>query len=211
LREEPITLPQQLDSTTLSDLEHRRIRISGRYDYDNSIYIGPKVNEGVHGYHLVTPLMRDGDHLPILINRGFVSNNCLGQVDSGSSRSASVEVFGFLRRSPSKYWSTPSNKPNENAWYWLDTRAVLSQCGQDGDAQPFRDVYLEEVFQGEPGGITSRMAEGIPIGRAPTVDLRNTHATYAFIWFSLAALTSGMFVVSMRQRGKTYRQFMPSR
>jgi surfeit locus 1 family protein len=164
-------------------MEYCRIRVSGKYDYDNSIFIGPKVYEGVHGFHLITPLLRDGDGLPILVNRGFVSKDHIPQVDNSATRPLKVEVLGLLHRgSPTKYWSTPNNKPDENAWYWLDTRAVLRQCGRGGSTEPFRDVYLEEIFQGNPGEVQSRMGDGTPVGRAPTVELRNNHATYAFIW-----------------------------
>jgi surfeit locus 1 family protein len=166
--------------TDLPELEYRRIRVRGHYENEKSIYIGPKVYEGAHGYHVVTPLVRSGDEAPILVNRGFVSDGHLNNLNESSS--PEITVLALLRRAPSKYWLTPNNKPDENKWYWLDVKTVMGYSGSDPDTERFCGVYLEEVFQGDPGDVKSKMAQGMPIGRSPTVDFRNTHATYAFIW-----------------------------
>lgn len=144
------------------------------------MYIGPKVYEGVYGYQVITPLIRSGDQAPILVNRGFVAEGQLRYLDF--SKYSDITIQGLLRRAPSEYWSTPTNRPDENKWYWLDVKAIMNHLGHYCDGEQFRDVYLEEIFQGDSGDVKTKLNQGIPIGRPPTVDFRNTHATYAFIW-----------------------------
>lgn len=67
-------------------------------------------------------------------------------------------------------------------------------------------LYLE----GHAGEANTRLAKGIPVGRAPTVDLRNSHLSYVITWsvflylriffwliydvrFALSGLTAFMF------------------
>lgn len=146
------------------------------FEDDKTVYIGPKVHDGIHGYHLVSLLVRAEGGSPILVNRGFISSKNISEAARQSDQEQR-ELVGFLRIAPVKYWSTPENSPNENRWFWLDTSAITRHFGGGSD-----EVFLEEIFQGDPGEVKLRLSKGIPIGRAPTVEFRNTHATYAFIW-----------------------------
>jgi hypothetical protein len=40
--------------------------------------------------------------------------------------------------------------------------------------------FLAEGHAGEAG---SRLVKGIPIGRAPSIDLRNAHLSYVITWY----------------------------
>jgi len=39
------------------------------------------------------------------------------------------------------------------------------------------------LVEGHAGEANSRMSKGTPVGRAPTVDLRNSHLSYVITWY----------------------------
>lgn len=63
-------------------------------------------------------------------------------------------------------------------------------------------VYMEQIFEGNLGDVSRYMQNGLPIGRAATVELRNQHAVYAATWFSLSAATSVMLAILIRKGPK---------
>ncbi len=46
--------------------------MTGEFDHDHSIELGPKTRDGQLGYHVFTPLKRGEGQDTILVNRGFV-------------------------------------------------------------------------------------------------------------------------------------------
>ena len=43
---------------------------------------------------------------------------------------------------------------------------------------------LLNVFQeGHAGDANTKLSKGIPVGRTPTVDLRNAHLSYVITWY----------------------------
>jgi hypothetical protein len=46
--------------------------VTGEFDHDHSIELGPKTRDGQLGYHVFTPLKRGEGQDTILVNRGFV-------------------------------------------------------------------------------------------------------------------------------------------
>ncbi len=159
-------------------MEYRAVALQGIYDYGHAVLVGPKSFEGTHGFHLIVPFFVDGGP-PILVNKGFVSSrlqtSALGTVPPASS----VSLHGLIRSKPRKHWSSPQNRPAENAWHWIDVDAISRTAGID-DLEKI--LFVEEVFDGDRAELQSRLAQGVPIGRERAVQLRNTHATYAFIW-----------------------------
>ncbi|KLU83253.1 COX1 assembly protein [Magnaporthiopsis poae ATCC 64411] len=81
---------------------------------------------------------------------------------------------------------TPDNRPDKGEFYFPDVAQMASLTG----SQP---IWIEATM--EPGllEVLDMQAKGIPIGRAPEVNLRNNHAQYIFTWYGLAAATSIMF------------------
>lgn len=102
----------------------------------------PRVREGVHGAHIITPLVRE-DGSTVLVNRGFVSNEVV-EKSSFELPEGEVEVFGLLRTSPLRNTFTPTNHPEEGQWYWIDIDAMTEYAGgQQAGVQP---VFVEQIF-----------------------------------------------------------------
>jgi surfeit locus 1 family protein len=82
--------------------------------------------------------------------------------------------------------------------------SVKSMLGLEssGGTKNVLPVYMEQIFEGNLGDASRYLQNGLPIGRAATVELRNQHAVYAATWFSLSAATSVMLAILIRKGPK---------
>ena len=102
----------------------------------------PRVREGVHGVHVVTPLIRENGST-ILVDRGFISSEKLATLAQHQTNEE-VEVLGMLRTSQPKNSFTPDNKPEKGEWYWTDVDAMAEYAG--GEKAGVQPVYVEQIF-----------------------------------------------------------------
>lgn len=49
--------------------------LSGTFDHENEILLGPRTRDGQLGFHVITPLLRGEGQDTILVNRGFVNRD----------------------------------------------------------------------------------------------------------------------------------------
>ncbi|KAH9835924.1 SURF1-domain-containing protein [Rhodofomes roseus] len=190
LQREPMTLPKRINA--VPDFAFRKVTLKGHWDVDHAVLLGPRVRNGTNGYHLVVPLVRENGST-VLVDRGFVSkelaDSCKRHLESGD-----VEILGMLRTTHKRNAFTPDNHPEKGEWYWADVDAMAEYAG--GERAGVQPVLVEEIFE-----ISSRLKRGVPVGRAPVVDVRNSHASYVATWYALSAFTSVMFVrLLMKQR-----------
>ncbi|KAH7334226.1 SURF1 family-domain-containing protein [Rhizoctonia solani] len=225
-RREPLVLPKRINLSVLPEFAYRRVLLTGTWDPDPShtVLLGPRTRDNVLGYYIISPLIRGDGASTILVNRGFVSRDSLErakQVMSGvrpdipkiaglvadAAAQGKVQVEAMLTSSAKRNTFTPDNKPETGEWYWADAEAMAKVAsGQNGDVQP---VLVDELFTGDGAEASRRSSRGVPIGRAPEIELRNMHATYAATWYSLSAATTFMFAVLVRRgRGGRDPKFM---
>lgn len=69
------SLPAQLDPEVIPEFEYRRFKIKGRFNYDQEMFLGPRMKNGELGYLLITPFVRSSGGKPILIERGWIAKN----------------------------------------------------------------------------------------------------------------------------------------
>jgi len=189
LQLEPLFLPPNINLSVIPEFVFRRVSVKGKWDHAHTMFLSPRVREGVHGVHVITPLVRENGST-ILVDRGFVSQDCLSSIDSGKDI-GEVEILGMLRTSQPRNLFTPDNHPAQGKWYWTDVEEMADYAGgKDAGVQP---VFVEQIFEGHAGEANIRLGRGIPIGRTPTVDLRNSHLSYVITWFALSGLTTFMF------------------
>ncbi|TFY57249.1 hypothetical protein EVJ58_g7136 [Rhodofomes roseus] len=178
LQREPMTLPKRINA--VPDFAFRKVTLKGHWDVDHAVLLGPRVRNGTNGYHLVVPLE--------------LADSCKRHLESGD-----VEILGMLRTTHKRNAFTPDNHPEKGEWYWADVDAMAEYAG--GERAGVQPVLVEEIFEGHAGEISSRLKRGVPVGRAPVVDVRNSHASYVATWYALSAFTSVMFVrLLMKQR-----------
>ncbi|CEH15786.1 Mitochondrial protein Surfeit 1/SURF1/SHY1, required for expression of cytochrome oxidase [Ceraceosorus bombacis] len=74
----------------------------------------------------------------------------------------------------------------------------LLGLGPKGESRVLPALF-DEIFTGDATQAGLRLMQGLPVGRAPSIELRNQHAVYAGTWFSLSAATTIMFAVLVRR------------
>lgn len=189
---EPIPLP--IDPLELKDLEYRRVKVRGRYDHSQEMYILPRSrvdpekeareagtlsSSGESGANVITPFYCSDLGITILVNRGFVPRKSIrpetrlkGQVND------EMEVVGVVRLTEIRKPFVPQNDVEHNRWHYRDLGAMSAVTG----AEPiFIDADLASTV---PGG---------PIGGQTRVTLRNEHMQYIMTWYGLCAATSYMW------------------
>jgi surfeit locus 1 family protein len=205
LQLEPMSLPKRINLSVIPEFIFRKVLIKGRWDYPRSMLLGPRVRDGVTGFHVVTPLIRT-DGSTILVDRGFISKD-FGAPHFDQEEDGEVEVLGMLRTSQTRNNFTPDNDPEAGAWYWADVNAMTEHVG--GERAGVQPVFLEEIFDGHAGDAASRLSKGVPIGRAPTVDLRNAHLSYVITWYSLSVFTTAMLVRLLVNKRRSVGRKLP--
>ncbi|KAF8665326.1 hypothetical protein AX16_000345 [Volvariella volvacea WC 439] len=194
-----------LSYPALSKFVYRKVYIKGKWDHARSMLLSPRVRDGVHGYHVVTPLIRE-DGSTVLVNRGFISKE-FALDNKYQKPEGQVEVLGMLRISQPKNIFTPTNRPAEGKWYWVDVNAMADYAG--GEDEGVQPVFMEQIFEGHEGEANMSLERGIPIGRAPTVDLRNSHLSYVITWYALSGLTTFMFARVLMNKKRTAGRRLP--
>ncbi len=116
--------------------------LNGKWDNAHTMLVGPRVREGVHGMHVVTPLIRENGST-ILVDRGFVSNERIADL-TFRNEPGEVPILGMLRTSQRCNLFTPKNEPENGKWYWSDVPAMASYAG--GDAAGVQEVFVEQIF-----------------------------------------------------------------
>lgn len=189
---EPIPLP--VDPHELKSLEYRRVRVRGRYDHSQELYILPRSpvdpekeareagrlsSSGETGANVITPFHCSDLGIKILVNRGYVPRQKIrpetrmkGQVED------EMEVVGVVRLTEQRKPFVPNNDVERNRWHYRDLEAMASVTG----AEP---IFIDADFGSTiPGG---------PIGGQTRVTLRNEHMQYIMTWYGLCAATSYMW------------------
>ncbi|KAL1959601.1 hypothetical protein VTO42DRAFT_1636 [Malbranchea cinnamomea] len=189
----PLPLPPVVDPDAVSDFEYRRVYATGRLRHDQEMLIGPRMREGKDGYWVITPLERDGAST-VLVNRGWISKDKKDQTTRPEGLPhGEVIVQGLLRSPFKKNMFTPENRPEEGKYYFPDVYEMAQLTG----SQP---IWVEETMEPELTEFYRREDAGIPIGRAPEVNLRNNHLQYIFTWYGLSLATSVMLWMIVRKQ-----------
>jgi surfeit locus 1 family protein len=126
----------------LPEFVYRKVVLSGTWDHAHSMLIGPRVREGTHGLHLITPLIRK-DGTTVLVDRGFVKKD-MGEVAKSIPVEGNVEVVGMIRTSQSRNAFTPDNDPQKGIWYWADVDTMVQYAG--GESANVQPVFIEAIF-----------------------------------------------------------------
>lgn len=172
---EPLPLPPQIDPDAIKDFDYRRVYARGKYRHDQEMLIGPRLHDGEDGYLVITPLERSTQfpgfkgNTTILVCRGWIPKDKAAQsARQEGLPKGEVVVEGLLREPWKKNMFTPDNQPQESKWYFPDVYQMAGHVG----SQP---VWIEETMRPNLLVTYDRMTKGVPVGRAPEVNLRNNH------------------------------------
>jgi surfeit locus 1 family protein len=128
--------------SVIPEFVYRKVILRGKWDHARSMFLTPRVREGVHGVHVITPLIRNNGST-VLVDRGFISKEFASR-SSYQQEQGEVEVLGMLRTSQSRNTFTPDNHPEDGIWYWADIDAMAEYVG--GEQAGIQPVFVEEIF-----------------------------------------------------------------
>jgi len=128
--------------SVIPEFVFRKVVLKGRWDHEHTMIFSPRVREGVHGVHVVTPLIREGG-TTILVDRGFVAKDKLASLKEHQT-DKEVEVLGMLRTSQARNAFTPDNDIESGKWYWTDVDAMAEYAG--GERASVQPVFVEQIF-----------------------------------------------------------------
>ncbi|KAN0060577.1 surf-like protein [Thecaphora frezii] len=126
LRKEPLTLPKNINLDVLPEFDFRLVRLRGKFDHSRTMFLGPRVREGVLGFNVVCPMHRAEGGGMVLVNRGFVSEKNI--IGTGAERrlkdeampEGEVEFVALLPRIYPPNTFTPPSEPQTKSWYHAD-------------------------------------------------------------------------------------------
>ncbi|XP_070385121.1 surfeit locus protein 1 isoform X3 [Dermacentor albipictus] len=190
-----VDLPKDLRE--LNDMEYRRVRVTGTFDHEREMYVGPRSRieleedsevgprkrrggiitaPGQTGNLVITPFKLKDRDFTILVNRGWVPKSTTppqkrlqGQIEG------EVNLVGIVRKSEKRPPLGPKNQSTGRTWHYKDVEQMAQACG----AAP---VLLDADFDST--------VEGGPTGGQTNVTLRNEHVSYIITWYSLSAATT---------------------
>ena len=177
--------PLDLNESTPEDIasmEWRAVKVSGEYDFENQVALRNQYNEGVYGFHLITPLLYKGG--AVLVNRGWIP----AESDSSAGdwriydESGTVTVTGQIRLGQGKPAfggvadALPMDGIRLEVWNNLDLKKISGQM-----PYPILDVFIQPEASNED--------TAPPIPYQPIIELtEGSHFGYALQWFTFAAI-----------------------
>jgi surfeit locus 1 family protein len=179
--------PLDLNADTTSDLasmEYRAVTVRGTYDFANQVALLNYYNEGIYGYHLLTPLRLD-DGRAVLVDRGWIPADGNGTPEGWSryDEAAQAEVEGVMRlgvaKAPFGGRADPALAPGQTRldfWNFIIFERLAAQI-----PYPILPVYIQpnpDPADTEP-----------PIPTQPEIEItEGPHMGYAIQWFFFASI-----------------------
>ncbi len=169
-------------SENIASMEWRAVTVTGEYDFANQVALRNQYNEGVYGFHLITPLLFQGK--AVLVNRGWIpaESDSTPEDWRDYDERGEVRVTGQIRLGQGKpaFGGIPDALPTDGTrlevWNNLDVEKISSQL-------PYLTL---DVF------IQPNLEEGDafpPIPYQPVIELtEGSHFGYALQWFTFAAI-----------------------
>ena len=180
VREAPIHV-----GNTLLDRDsvlYRKLEVEGVFDDAHTILLDNRVLNGVAGYHVLTPLRIDGGALALLVNRGWVATGpSREQVPAPPTPSGRVRLEGMAVDPHTRYVELAPTTPQGRVWQNLDFARYAATSGLE--LQP---VLLLQ---------TSSLPDGLQRNWPRPDTGVDTHVSYAFQWYSLAATLTVLWLI----------------
>lgn len=164
----PLPLPKSVLPEDVPNYEYRKVLIKGRFDYDNELFVGPRLHDGERGYLLITPFIRSSDGQKVLVDRGWIHESKM-DLKSRKLRHLSVPlgettVECLLRVAPKKGMFHIDHEPGTRIFRYVDLELMLRETGalplyaqvvQDFQDHPER-VVANELAMESRAHVTSK-------------------------------------------------------
>ena len=169
--------PEDIDS-----MEWRAVTVTGEYDFKNQVALRNQYNDGVYGFHIITPLLYNGG--AVLVNRGWIpaESDSAPQDWRVYDEPGEVTITGQIRLGQGKPAfggvadALPMDGTRLAVWNNLDVETMSGQF-----SYPILDVFIQP-------NVNAGDAEP-PIPYQPIIELtEGSHFGYALQWFTFATI-----------------------
>lgn len=193
------------DSATAAAIErdpaafiNRRLRATGTYAPAGEVVLRGRANDGNPGVHLVTPLAVSNVRPALLVNRGWVPSPDAATVDAKPyAEPGARTVEGILQEIPRN--TRAAGEPatvSVNGAPQVTYRRLDFDVLRRAPRGPILTLYLQQLPSAD-----SAAARRPPVRVALAPMDNGPHLSYAFQWFSFAAIgVAGLVVILLRQR-----------
>lgn len=163
---------------------HRRVRLRGRWDAAHTVYLDNRPMDGRTGFYVLTPLRLEDRADAVVVQRGWIARDFVDRtrLQALATPEGPVEIEGRIAPSPARLFEFEhgaSGPIRQN----LDLGAFAWETG-------LRLVPLSVLQVDTPGAAPDGLLRQWP---APAVDVHRNEG-YAFQWFALATLMTGLYV-----------------
>ncbi len=180
VREAPIHVGSEL--LDHESVLYRKLEVEGVFDDTHTILIDNRVLNGMAGYHVLTPLRIHGGPVAILVNRGWVAaGRTRDQVPMPPTPAGVVRLEGMAVDPHTRYFELAETLPQGRVWQNLD----------------FERYAMTARLQLQPVLLLQTSDQGDGLRRNwPRPDTGvDTHVSYAFQWYSLAATLAVLWLI----------------
>lgn len=164
------------------DAEHahlRRLEARGTWFPERTILLDNKVQQGVIGYEVVTPLRLEDSDLHLLVNRGWIRAPQLrSELPVVETPPGVVAVEGIARIPSSRFLELGSEVMSGAVWQNLTIDRYRN----------WSQLSLQPVLLYQQGGATDGLLRVEAAPEAAGINAAR-HRGYAITWFSLAGVT----------------------
>ena len=178
----------------VSKMEWRAVKVQGQYDFANQIALRNQYYGNEYGYHLLTPLLFDGQS--VLVDRGWIpaQGNSLPQDWLKYNQDGEVNLAGQIRLGQTKprFGGVADRIPTDGSkleiWANADVEDINRQL-----PYPALPVYIQ------PDVVANDSEPPIPF--QPSIELtEGPHFGYALQWFTFATILLVGYPIYLRKQ-----------
>ena len=180
VREAPIHVGSSL--LDRGSVLYRKLEVEGVFDDTHTIMLDNRVLNGVAGYHVLTPLRIGSGPLAILVNRGWIATGrSREQVPAPPTPAGRVRLEGMAVDPHTRYVELAPTAPQGRVWQNLDFARYVTASG----------LRLQPVLLLQTSNLPDGLRRSWP---RPDTGV-DTHVSYAFQWYSLAATLTVLWLI----------------
>jgi len=182
---EPVVAFRSLLPVT-GDSEYRRVTVDGHYDLDHQLLLDNRVEQGIAGYHVLTPLRLDDGRTTVLVNRGWVpvgaSRAVLPALDGPTG---TVRLSAQVKLPPEKIFRLGADEEQHAGW-----PQVIQAIDIGALAERLGTPLLPVLLLLDPDDAYGFVRDWKPVYGIPP----DKHRAYAMQWFTLAVVLALIYL-----------------
>jgi len=179
LRKAALSIPSS--PVDAKGFERRRVGARGRFIGRATLFLDNKVLRGVAGYRVLTPLAIEGGDMHVLVDRGWIAAGDRSRLPTVPTPEALLAIEGTAM-TPSRRFLELAPEESSGA----RRQNLVIEREQERLALKLQPFVIEQTGDAQDGLERARERPDAGVER---------HRSYAFQWYSFAALAAVLYVI----------------